>query len=433
MGHPGTLPTVNAYAIEQVLRVGKALGGTLADYTEFDRKNYFYPDIPKGYQISQYKHPLVSGGVLGGVSITRIHLEEDTARSAHTTDASLIDFNRAGVPLLELVTEPVIHSSETAISFARDFRLCLRYLNVSNANLEKGEMRVEANISLATEGAEVFGTKVEVKNLNSFRALGSAIEYEIRRQREVIQSGAQVRQETRGWDESKQKTVAQRLKEDSHDYRYYPDPDIPKFKMSDISLIQTNLREELHTALPWDVRAKYVSMGLSEHVVELLVSNDEIRTFYEEVHQLLEDEKSRLLCINYITTDLWSHFSGVQEGGAALLQLDRAMFAKLINMIANGTLSSRGAKIVLEEWVKNSDDPAVIAERLQVVQVSDDTQVDKIVETILSDQQTVTEEYLAGKEQAFEFLVGHGMRITRGSVNPELLRKKLKNVLESRR
>ena len=216
MGHPGTLPVINKKAVESVLRVGVALGATLADFSEFDRKNYFYPDIPKGYQISQYKHPLVTGGELAGVAITRVHLEEDTASSGHDEgDYSLVDFNRAGVPLMELVTEPVIHSAEQAGNFGRELQLLLRTLGVSEANMEKGEMRVEANISISD--TEKLGTKVEVKNLNSFKAAEKAITYEILRHIALLEAGEKVIQETRGWDDSKGKTFSQRKKEDSHD------------------------------------------------------------------------------------------------------------------------------------------------------------------------------------------------------------------------
>src|SRR5690606_19248711 len=213
LAHPGTLPVPNREAVREVLRVGTALGSQLADFTEFDRKSYFYPDIPKGYQISQYEYPLVAGGSLAGVAITRVHLEEDTARSSHTTSdgVSLVDFNRAGVPLMELVTEPVITDAETAGAFARELQLLLRTLGASNANLEKGEMRVEANISISKD--DTFGTKVEVKSLNSFRSVERAIAFEIARQAKLLDEGGVVVQETRGWDEGGQRTFSQRVKE----------------------------------------------------------------------------------------------------------------------------------------------------------------------------------------------------------------------------
>ena len=233
LAHPGTLPVVNREAVRHVLRLGAAVGGQLADFTEFDRKSYFYPDIPKGYQISQYEHPLVTGGTLAGIALTRVHLEEDTARSTHVGSKdgegkSLVDFNRAGIPLMELVTEPVIHNAETAGRFARELQLLLRTLGASEANLEKGEMRIEANISIQkTENSTQLGTKVEIKNLNSFRSVERAIAYELERQEKLIESGGAVMQETRGWDEQKQETFHQRFKEGSADYRYFPEPDLP--------------------------------------------------------------------------------------------------------------------------------------------------------------------------------------------------------------
>ena len=237
LGHPGTLPVINKEAVKHVLKVGIAVGGKLADGSEFDRKNYFYPDIPKGYQISQYKHPLVSGGELVGVKLTRIHLEEDTAKSSHAEGSersegySLVDFNRAGVPLLELVTEPVMHSGEEVSMFGKELQILLQTLGVSDANMEKGEMRLEANISVSH--SDKLGTKVEVKNLNSFRSAERAAIYEIKRQIESLEKGGTISQETRGWDEAKQATFSQRSKEDSHDYRYFPDPDLPKLKLSE--------------------------------------------------------------------------------------------------------------------------------------------------------------------------------------------------------
>jgi aspartyl-tRNA(Asn)/glutamyl-tRNA(Gln) amidotransferase subunit B len=229
MGHPGTLPVINKQAVESILAVGKALGGTVPQYSHFDRKNYFYPDLPKGYQISQYKEPLIMGGELNNVKITRIHLEEDAGGLVHKNNKSLINFNRAGVPLMELVTEPVINSGKQAKSFCEEFQLVLRYLDVSNANMEKGEMRCEVNISLN------MGTKVEIKNLNSFKAVEKSIDFEVSRQTEILESGGKILQETRGWNEQKNLTFSQRVKEESHDYRYFPEPDLPAINLAGLN------------------------------------------------------------------------------------------------------------------------------------------------------------------------------------------------------
>ena len=231
MGYPGVLPTINREAIKNVLKAGEALKGKISDYSQFDRKNYFYPDLPKGYQISQYKYPLVKGGELKGVKIRRIHLEEDTGRLIHETQnvSSYIDFNRAGIPLMELVTEPDITSGKDAKYFCEEFQLILRYLDVSDADMEKGQMRCEVNISLN------MGTKVEIKNLNSFRAVEKAIDYEISRQTEILEKGGEVEQETRGWDENKEQTFSQRKKEEAHDYRYFPEPDLPALDLKKLT------------------------------------------------------------------------------------------------------------------------------------------------------------------------------------------------------
>lgn len=316
MGHPGTLPVINKEAVKHVLKVGIALDGTLADFTEFDRKNYFYPDIPKSYQISQYKYPLVSGGKLNGVEITRVHLEEDTGTSLHEAgDYSLVNYNRAGVPLMELVTEPVIHSAKEAAAFAKELQLLLRTLGVGEANMEKGEMRVEANISISDDPKK-FGTKVEVKNLNSFRAVEKAIEYEVARHAEVLESGGKIAQETRGWNETKEETFSQRSKEDSHDYRYFPDPDLPKLYISKIPEFKKDVLQKEMAELPWNKRDRYKKeFELKDEDVEIFVGSPEWGNFFETILKNLETGFSNALgnrvskslvklTSNYITTDL---------------------------------------------------------------------------------------------------------------------------------
>ncbi len=341
MGHPGTLPVINKEAVRNVIRVGSAVGGTIADFTEFDRKNYFYPDIPKGYQISQYKFPLVSGGELNGVKLTRVHLEEDTASSGHDEgDFSLVDFNRAGVPLMELVTEPVIKSAEEAGNFARELQLLLRYLGASDANMEKGEMRVEANISVSD--TDKFGTKVEVKNLNSFKAVERAIDYEVKRHIELLEKGEKISQETRGWDEDKGKTFSQRQKEDSHDYRYFPDPDLPKLKISEIAEFADKPIRASLPELPWAKRARYAKdFGLKVADIHIYVSNPELAKFFEDVAGALKNPPSQgfgearkdliALASNYIISD-----------DAAKISSDNLV--KIILMIDGGKLLKSRSK-----------------------------------------------------------------------------------------
>lgn len=267
-------------------------------------EKYFYPDIPKGYQISQYKYPLVSGGQLNGIEITRIHLEEDTARSSHKGNYSLVDFNRAGVPLMELVTEPVIETARQAGNFARELQLLLRYLGVSDANMEKGEMRVEANISVSLD--DNFGTKVEVKNLNSFRVVEKAIAYEVDRQKAVLEDGGIIVQETRGWDENSQKTFSQRIKEGSADYRYFPDPDLPKLKISEIPEFQEEeLRKEI-PELPNEKRERYRNnFGIKEEDIEVYILNKDLAELFEAVGNNFQKIKILLNWLLIILLLIW--------------------------------------------------------------------------------------------------------------------------------
>ena len=423
MAHPGTLPVINKAAVKHVLRVGKALNGKLADFTEFDRKNYFYPDIPKGYQISQYKYPLVSGGNLAGVEITRVHLEEDTATSKHDKgDHSLVDFNRAGVPLMELVTEPVVKDAEQAMMFAKELQLLLRYLGAGDANMEKGEMRVEANISVSK--TDTFGTKVEVKNLNSFKIVAKAIEYEIERQIKEIESGGEILQETRGWDEAKQKTFSQRIKESSDDYRYFPDPDLPKLKISEVDEFQNLELPEL----PWEKRERYqIDYGIKDEDIESFVVDLELANFFESAVKDLDKEKIKLAS-NYVTSDL----IGLQQKTdfSVYENIKPAEFAQLINMAAEGEISSRGAKDILRVMAEDGGEARKIAEEKGLFQKSDEGELKKTVEQIISENQQAADEYKAGKEASLKFLIGQGMKVTRGSANPELLQKLLVEALQ---
>lgn len=420
MAHPGTLPVINKEAVKNVLKIGVAVNGKLADITFFDRKNYFYPDIPKGYQISQYKHPLVSGGLLSGVEITRVHLEEDTARSSHDQgDFSLVDYNRAGVPLMELVTEPVIHDAETAVRFAKELQLLLRYLGAGEANMEKGEMRVEANISIAKKG-EKFGTKVEIKNLNSFRTVERAIAYEIKRQTEVLENGEKVIQETRGWDEKKQKTFSQRLKEESHDYRYFPDPDLPKLYIKDIAEFSVeNLKKEL-PELPAEKRTRYIKMGLRPEDAEMFVADGIFGGLFDEVEMILQADKGLLLlAVNYITSDL----AGLSKNFNKAFAVSAKNFATLMKMVKENKISSRGAKDILTHLFEKDNDPEKLAEIKGLLQKSDPEALKKIAEEVIAENEKVVTEYKGGKESSIQFLIGQAMKKSKGSANPQILRE----------
>lgn len=423
MAHPGTLPVVNHEAVKHVLTVGAALSGTLADYTEFDRKNYFYPDLPKGYQISQYEYPLVSGGTLNDVSITRVHLEEDTAKSQHAEgEYSVVDFNRAGIPLMELVTEPVIHDSKTARAFAEELQRLLRAVGAGEANMEKGQMRVEANISVSKDAA--LGTKVEVKNLNSFKAVERAIEYEIARQIELLESGGKVVQETRGWDENKAETFSQRLKEESHDYRYFPDPDIPKFRLSRIAEFSLENLSKSMPELPWQRRARYIGLGLKDEDANTLVDNPNYAAFFD-TEIASADPDTLKLAANYLMTDVRGGNGGAEE----LERLSKGAFLSLISLVRGGKLSSRGAKEVLAVLMKDGGDPEGIATAQGLMQMQDMDAIARLADEIISENQAVAEQVRSGKGEAMKFLLGQGMKKSKGSANPAELERILREKL----
>ncbi len=421
LAHPGTLPTINREAVRHVLRIGSAIGGTLADFSEFDRKSYFYPDIPKGYQISQYEHPLVKGGKLAGVAITRVHLEEDTARSVHVAGRSLIDFNRAGIPLMELVTEPVIHDAETAGRFARELQLLLRTLGAGEANLEKGEMHIEVNISISTD-EKSFGTKVEVKNINSFRAVERAIAFEIDRQTKLIESGGKVVQETRGWDESKQSTFHQRFKEGSADYRYFPEPDLPKIVRSEVPELADEALVNSLPELPWKRRERYATLYAFKDTDTAYLSSAVERTaFFDSVAEELAHDKTLVtLAANYIVSDLAGMYA--KGGSEKYSELSPVSFAQLIRLIAAGELSSRGAKDTLALLVEKGGDPKDLATGAGLIQIHDPEALGKAVDTVLATEEKAVGEYKSGKLSAIQYLIGKAMKESRGAGNPERLR-----------
>lgn len=424
LAHPGTLPVPNEQAIKKVLLFGKSVGATPATFTEFDRKNYFYPDIPKAYQISQYAYPFLSGGQLAGVTLTRVHLEEDTARSSHDKgDFSLVDFNRAGVPLMELVTEPVIHDAQTAGAFARELQLMLRTLDISDANMERGEMRVEANISVSTE-ADKLGTKVEVKNLNSFRSVEGAIAFEIDRQIELLEKGGEVVQETRGWDEVKLRTFTQRAKETAKDYRYFPDPDIPKIEVNE------SLLSEIMPKLPNEKRELYKNLGLPSNQIELIIAHRAIDKIFAELTEMeaVIGADELKLAANYLTSDVLS-LIGLQTKELPLKSTD---FAELLKMITGNEINSRIAKDILAQLISGSGQtPREIATSQNLLQVSDVAALDGVVNEIIETNKSVVDEYKAGKEASIQFLVGQGMKATKGSANPKMLLDAFKKALDN--
>jgi len=439
LGHPGTLPVINLAALKNVIRIGIAVGGRIADFTEWDRKHYFYPDIPKGYQISQYKYPLVSDGSLASVAIERIHLEEDTAKSTHDThEKSLVNFNRSGVPLMELVTKPVIHDATTAVTFAKELQLLLRYLNAGDANMEKGEMRVEANISICKVSGNIdsstcdttsnLGTKTEVKNLNSFKSVEKAIAYEIERQTSLLERGQQVLQETRGWDDVKGKTYSQRSKESSHDYRYYPDPDIPKMKLSEIAELSTDRLAASLGELPWIKRARFLKdYAMTDKEVAIMIESLPIAEYFDEmISDLKADKKLIRLAINYLLSDYLGILKTRKSAFDPKTAISPSVFAELIRLVADGIISSRGAKDLVVLLIDSPTTSAkILAEKSGLMQKSNVDDLIPAVKKVLADNPSVVTEYKGGKSASLQYLIGQTMKATRGAGNPEVVKKLL--------
>ncbi|MDO8552080.1 MAG: GxxExxY protein [bacterium] len=633
LAHPGTLPVINQEAVRHVLRVGNALKGTIADYTEFDRKNYFYPDLPKGYQISQYEYPLVSGGSLNEVQITRIHLEEDTASLMHAEEhqrisadmnlrqsASLVDYNRAGVPLMELVTEPVIKSAEEAGTFARELQLLLRYLNASEANMEKGEMRVEANVSVAKapetadsrgyeerihadtedtkllykeltykirgaafavynvlgsghkesvyqnafaehlkkvgisyakeqsigvsyEGKRVgsyqpdfvidnkiiielkalpfvgdierrqvryylknssyrlallinfgsspigierivydhirhqtqisadshprisadnprisaeLGTKVEIKNLNSFRIMEKAVAYEIKRQQELLERGEKVAQETRGWDEKTGKTFSQRVKEGSADYRYFPDPDLPSLKLSEVEEFLTDALLKDMPELPAERRARYKGLGIKAEDADLYVRETRLGGYFEAVVEGYKPQSRELiLASNYIANDLVkiirlrsaeARKSEGEDKGAPSRQvrdmeerdsevqpeflISARYFQEIIRMLCANEISSRAAKDLLALSISEKRSPSEIAKEKGLFQTISTSDIEAVIAEVILKNPRVVSDFKAGKTASLEYLIGQCIKALRGAGDPIMLRALILKQLE---
>lgn len=459
MGHPGTLPVPNQEAIEKTIKVGLALNGEVSTFSQFDRKNYFYPDLPKGYQVSQYAHPLVSGGYLEidvatpnlnqettvkRVRIRRIHLEEDTGRLLHDdkTKSTLIDFNRAGVPLLELVTEPDMSSGGEVKKFGEELQRLLRYLDASEVEMEKGEMRVEVNISLSnpsriTDSEKSLGTKVEIKNINSFKFAADAVDFEVKRQSELLDGGMKIKQETRGWDEKKGTSFAQRLKEESQDYRYFPEPDIPPLSITPSQI------EELKRSLPELPAAKLTrfrdEFGISASIAEAIVQDKRTAAFFEAVASELEnrikeeggttaERRPLQLAANYLTTDLAKLLS---DSGTPIHEtlITPENFAELVTYIYEAKISSRVAKEVLKEMFASGVDPSNIIGERKLWQISESSGIAEAVEKVLKADPKAAEDYKSGKTQVLQFLVGQVMKETEGA-NPEAVRMLLKEKLK---
>ena len=443
-GQPGTLPVPNETAIKFVQLAGLALDCKLKAKSKFDRKNYFYPDIPKGYQISQYDQPLCEKGNLsiGGknIGITRIHLEEDTGKSMHpkSADYSLIDFNRSGVPLMELVTEPDLEDGKQTRLFCQKLQQIFRYLNISDTDMEKGQMRCEVNISLHKKGEDrLSGTKVEVKNINSFKFVEKAIDYEIARQTEMLAKGEKIIQETRGFDSVKNITFSQRSKESAHDYRYFPEPDISPLQFT------ADYFNELKKDLPEMPEAKKKRLveeyNISPANAEVIVSDKYLAEYFEnvvsEIKEKLkcqefdiEESKCLKLAANYMVSELQKHLLKNNET-VSNIKITPENYAELVAIIASGKINSSAAQIVLEEMYRTGSDPSQIIEEKGLLQMDDENALDEIVEKVLKNNAASVKDYQSGKTNALQFLIGQIMRESKGKANPqvalELLKKKI--------
>jgi len=446
MGHPGVLPVINEEAVKKVIKTGLALNCQISEYSKFDRKNYFYPDLPKGYQISQYDMPIARNGALKfkiqdskfkTIRIRRVHLEEDTGRLIHPKGVgySLVDFNRAGIPLMELVTDPDLHLAEEARRFAEELQLILRYLGVSNADMEKGELRVEANISLKASNRKEekkLGTKVEIKNLNSFRILEKALNYEIERQEEILRAGKKVIQETRGWDDNREVTLSQREKEQAHDYRYFPEPDLPPLHFIEDYI--TKIKAEI-PELPQQKRERFKKeYRLDEKSIEVFIQNKDLGEYFEKVINKLEPnfpaEKLKLTT-NYIITDVQGTARAIPV--ISTQDINRLIppehFAEFISLIYDGKISSKIAKTVLKEMVKTGTDPSQIIEEKGLSLITNEAEIKKIVEEVVAKNKKAVEDFKKGKIIAIQHLIGQVMRETKGRADPKAVENLLKDFL----
>ena len=425
-GMPGALPVLNRDAVRLAARAAFALDAVPSKFSKFDRKHYFYPDLPKGYQISQYDEPIVVGGHVDvsvldettkesrtfRVGIVRAHLEEDAGKNTHPSgaDYSLVDLNRAGTPLLEIVSEPDIHSPAEAKAYVRELYLRMKYADVSDCDLYLGHMRFDVNVSVSKDPGK-FGTRTETKNLNSFRSVEKAVEYEINRQIELLEKGDPVIQETRGWDEAKQKTTAQRGKEEAHDYRYMPDPDLPPVVLDDAYIASVKADMPL---LPEDIRQNLGKLDIDTKVVEDVLDQDPAN-----VSKILE-----ILAKSGAKAGRRAVFWTLETG-----TLDVARDTELSDMLENNVISTSAAKAIREEMTHSDETPRVIAERKGLLQISDESAIARIVEQVIAENPKAVEDLKAGQERAIGFLVGQIMRLSQGKANPGLAQELIKKQL----
>lgn len=436
-GMPGSLPVVNDQAVAFGLRVALALDCKINEVSQFARKNYFYPDLPKGYQISQYEYPLAEHGLLSvlaedgwmDIRIRRVHLEEDTGKLTHIHNEdeaySLVDLNRAGIPLLEIVSEPDMHSLDQMLAYTRTLRMVLQYLGVNSGDLEKGVIRFEANVSVRPEGSDALGTRVEIKNLNSFRTMTAAVAYELDRQTALLDAGGKVAQETLGWDETAEATVSQRSKEEAHDYRYFPEPDLPPLVISpeQIATAKASLPERPDRKF----RRFQRELGLDAYQAEVLTDDRLIAEFYEATLNAMSNPNAALAA-NWVTGEL---FGLLNASGAALddLQIDPAGLAALLDLLTAGRINNATAKTVLSRMAATGQGAVAIIEKEGLAQVSDREAIALVVRQVLAEHPEEVQAYRAGKVALRQWFFGQVMRQMRGQANPGIVQELLKDYL----
>jgi aspartyl-tRNA(Asn)/glutamyl-tRNA(Gln) amidotransferase subunit B len=437
MALPGTLPVINRAAVEKAIMAGLALHCTIATHSVFARKNYHYPDLPKGYQISQYELPLCRAGWLEipgdagprRIRIARAHLEEDTGKLLHVAGYSLLDLNRAGVPLLEIVTEPDLRSPEEAYAYLTRLQQILRYLRVSTADMEKGAMRCEANVSVRPAGQEALGTKVEIKNLNSFRAVRLALEYEVARQSALLEQGQPVEQVTMGWDEARGCTVVQRSKESAHDYRYFPEPDLPPLEVSPewVAEIRSRLPELPEAKLERFVR----ELGVDPREAAVLTEDRAVAEYYEAVvaqARALRADITPSVVAHWVVGEL---FRAMNEKGVGIeaVQITPDAFAELLGLVAAGQINLQSARRVFDIMFESGRRPAALVQELGLTQMSDADALAAVVARVVAQYPDEVTKYREGKLTVFNWLLGQVMRETRGKGNPAIIRQLLEEAL----
>ena len=426
MAMPGTLPVLNEKVVEYAVKAGLATDCEIAKHSKNDRKNYFYPDLPKSYQISQFDEPLCKHGKIEiedeeenpkEIGITRIHIEEDAGKLNHNEfgGGSLVDLNRAGVPLIEIVSEPDMRSSNEAEKYLKKLKSILEYIEVSDCKMQEGSFRADVNVSVRKRGAKEFGTRTEMKNMNSFRAITRAIEYEAERQINVLENGGKIEQETLRWDDVAGQTFSMRNKEDAQDYRYFPEPDLVAICLSD-EYIQ-NIKKQL-PEMPESRRKRYIEeFGLTEKDARLLTASKYLANMFEEAEKICKNAK---LTANWILSDI-SRILNEKEMEPDQIPFTASHLAKLIQLIEKGTISSAIAKKVVEELYENPKDPEEIIKEKGWIQISDENAIQQIVEKILADNPQSVADYKAGKDRALKFLIGQAMKETKGKANPQML------------